>query len=172
MKLIPLTQGYFAKVDDEDYELLMQFKWHIYPNEDGRLYASHTAYMDGVSKTVSMHRFLLWLCIGDKRQGDHIDHDGLNNQKYNLRIATCSQNNYNTTAKAGSTSKYKGVFLLKGRQKLRNGETIFYPSITAGIKANGKREYLGTFKNEEEAALAYDKRAKELHGEFARLNFP
>ena len=92
---------------------------------------------------------------------DHIDHDGLNNSRPNLQLATRSQNAYNrrkTSSKC--TSKYKGVCFNK-----REGKWI------SSIKVEGKRIYLGYFDNQIDAAKAYDKAAKEYHKNFAVLNF-
>ena len=91
---------------------------------------------------------------------DHIDHNGLNNCRSNLRLSTMAQNVRNTISRGGS-SKYKGVHWCK-RSKKWTGQICF----------NGKGHHLGGFRDEIEAAKAYDKRAKELHGEFACLNFP
>ena len=97
--------------------------------------------------------------IENKEQVDHIDRNKLNNHISNLRWATCSENLGNQLSRKGSTSKYKGVYFHKSRGKWM-----------ARIKVNGKRKYLGRFKYEKEAALAYNKAAKEIYGEFALLN--
>ena len=91
---------------------------------------------------------------------DHIDHNGLNNQKYNLRIATHSQNCQNRRPCKNSSSKYRGVCWHKKNKKW-----------TAHIKIDKKTIYLGIFESEEDAAMAYDAKAKELHGEWTYLNF-
>jgi hypothetical protein len=91
---------------------------------------------------------------------DHRDRNGLNNTKQNLRLATRSQNNCNTMHRRGS-SKYRGVSREKETGKWK-----------CKICFNGICIYLGLFEAEEDAARAYDKAAKELHGEFASLNFP
>jgi hypothetical protein len=93
---------------------------------------------------------------------DHIDGNGLNNTRGNLRIATTKQNTWNRKKRTIPTSsKYKGVSVIKGRDRWQ-----------CRIYANGTRFFLGYFASEIEAARAYDKKAIELFGEFARLNFP
>lgn len=91
---------------------------------------------------------------------DHRDHEGLNNTRTNLRLATRSQNSCNNKKTRGRSSKYKGV----SRDKRGYWR--------AKIHFKGKHIFLGYFDNEIDAARAYDKAAKELHGEFAVLNFP
>ena len=92
---------------------------------------------------------------------DHIDHNGLNNRRSNLRLCTTAQNARNVFSYKGSTSKYKGVCWYKEGRKW-----------AAKIKLNNKAYHLGLFEDETEAAIAYDKKARELHGEFGCLNFP
>lgn len=163
MKEIKLTQGFVAMVDDEDFEWLNQWKWHARKDDNG-YYAGRSIYLGGGSKnqkikTISMHRLIMNTPKG--METDHIDHNGLNNQRHNLRNATHSQNQYNRLPRG--SSKYLGVTVLQnGKEKGR---------ITAEIRCNGRRINLGRFKTEEEAARAYDLKAKEFYGEFANLNF-
>ncbi len=165
MKLIELTQGKFAQVDDEDYELLSQYKW--YAVEDHNTFYALTritipkAERVGKTrqKTIIMHRFILRL-TNRKILVDHEDHNGLNNQKYNLREATPSENNCNVNSHKDSRSKYVGVDFSKSENRWRSR-----------IKTSEKRIMLGWFKIEEDAARAYDKAAKKYHKEFANLNF-
>lgn len=160
MKLIPLTQGKFAKVDDEDYEWLMQFKWQA-SLERGIWYAvSGFSNKEKGSGKLRMHRLILGLT--DRYElGDHIDHDGLNNQRNNLRNSNHSTNAMNKRKKTGL--EYKGVCISRIRGH------IYYRSF---IMINGQSSYLGNFKTAMEAAKTYDKKALELFGEFAKLNFP
>ena len=97
----------------------------------------------------------------DHRVVDHIDHDGLNNRKRNLRLCTFAENCRNTRRTAPSTSKYKGVHWNKRRKKW-----------AASIRFDNKTYHLGCFDSELAAALAYDQAAKKYHGAFASLNFP
>ena len=91
---------------------------------------------------------------------DHINHDGLNNTRKNLRLATHAQNKRNQRSFKPASSKYKGVYYAKQEKAYR-----------ADIQYNGKKIFLGRFKKETDAAKAYDKKAKELFAEFACLNF-
>jgi hypothetical protein len=156
MKTIKLTQGKVALIDNEDYDKIIQLKWFAQKASNNNFYAINRGRgPHRTRKFIAMHRFILNAPF--KLQVDHIDHNGLNNQKSNLRICTCQQNQTNKTA--FGKSKYRGVFFDEGR-------------IRCAIKINGKYTYLkGPFKTEEDAANAYDALAKIHHGEFANLNF-
>lgn len=163
MKLIPLTQGKFAQVDDDDYEELSKHKWHVMTGKY-TCYAVRKVYLGGGRKnpkytTVWMHRQIL--NVEDKLAlVDHKDHDGLNNQKNNIRKCTRSQNQRNKRSEINSTSKYLGVDYDSKRNRWKSR-----------IRSNGKEKHLGRFINEIDAAKAYDIAAAEIHGEFANLNF-
>jgi hypothetical protein len=159
MKLISLTQGKFAQVDDEDYEWLNQFKWHAHKDKS-TFYAM--GYING--KNTLMHRLILKI-TNPKIQGDHRDRNVLNNQRNNIRIATHSQNKVNGVSYKNSSSKFRGV----GLYKMNNGFKD-YEYWRASIQKDGKLMRLGLFKNETDAAMAYNKKATELFGEFANLN--
>lgn len=154
MKTIPLTQGLFALVDDEDFEYLNQWKWYA-ARQWNTYYAFRQDYSSGKPKTIRMHREVMG---EDPRNIDHRDGDGLNNQKCNLRYCTHSQNHQNRKHHRNTSSIYKGV-------------SLTYNKWRAQIMNQGKVAYIGLFYTEEEAALAYDTKAKELFGEFARPNF-
>ena len=143
-----------ALVDDEDYNILRQFKWNT-TFVNGNAYAMHSFIIDDKQKGISMHRFIM--NVPDGLMVDHVDGNGLNNQKSNLRFCTKSQNAANSRTDKVGISKFKGVT----KQKGRNSFTTV---------CNGK--YIGSFKTEIEAAEEYDKHAHEIFKEFARLNFP
>lgn len=163
MKLIPLTQGKFAQVDDEDYDFLMQWKWHLLKSHKHCYAARKAKTENGKRGVILMHRVVLKLTIKETN-GDHIDRNTLNNQKLNLRVADLSQNGSNRTPKVNGTSKYLGVC----RIKRKNGISVMW---MAQIRKDNKNRYLGSFKTEEEAAKKYDEEAIKTHGEFANLNF-
>lgn len=149
-KQIELTNGYVALVDDEDFERLNSFNWCMAKRSTG-VYA--VTNLNG--KTVLMHRLIL--ACDSSLQIDHIDRDGLNNQKTNLRVATQSQNRAN--AVWFNPTGFKGV-IKHGRKWLSR------------IEKSDTKYRIGAFDNPEDAARAYDAKARELFGEFAYLNFP
>jgi len=155
---ISLTQGRVAVLDDCDYEYLSRWKWYAMKNKNA-FYAVRNVLATTGRTLVLMHREILK--PPDGVPCDHIDGDGLNNQRANLRICTNTQNAYNQRPLAGYTSCFKGVHRTGDRRKWQ-----------ALIRNAGKRIYLGRFANERDAARAYDRATHALHGEFARLNFP
>src|SRR6266850_2330867 len=161
MKEILLTRGYVATVNDEGHDLANPFKWcaSVIRRKDGSIRHVY-AYRKANGQTILLHRFLLGI-TDQKTRVDHKDGDGLNNLSSNLRIATCSQNQSNQKkCKTTTSSVYKGVTWYKRDSKW-----------AAQIMQDGKRKYLGSFSNELQAALAYDKTARYMFGEFARTNF-
>lgn len=163
-------QEYYALVDDSDYESLIKHTWSVH-------HKGNTSYavtkVDG--KQIKMHRMILGL-TDPKIFTDHEDGNGLNNQKYNIRECSNSENQKNKIKKTG-LSKYKGVTWITRRYKRKSkstGEMIMHESSKweATIKTTEKYVYLGRFINEIDAAKAYDAAAKIHHGEFAKLNFP
>jgi HNH endonuclease len=158
MKAIPLTQGKVALVDDADFEWLSQWKWQAVL-EGHVWYAIRTDRSGDRERKVKMHRLIMGEPEGVEI--DHQDGDGLNNQRGNLRQATHSQNHQNRRKIRGCSSKYKGVSWHKLCKRWQ-----------AYIKLSGVRRHLGLFKSEKVAALAYDFAARDLFGEFAKLNFP
>ena len=151
MKIVQLTFGKEALVDDEDYEFLMQWSWGFEPRENTG-YARRKFY----GRTVYMHQLVA------KRSGlivkndvDHCDGNGLDNRRENLRPATRSQNNANQCLSRRNKSGYKGVYWSSAAQKWA---------------AQLARKYLGLFEDPCEAARAYNEAATAQFGEFAKLN--
>ncbi len=150
---IPLTRGMTAWVDAEDYPKVAGLRWQPLPANGGKFYAKAGRY-----PTLLLHRVIM--DAGDDELIDHEDGNGLHCWRSNLRRATPAQNQFNRASMPGSSSRFKGVVLTPtGRWR-------------AKIRANNVEYRLGTFESEEVAARAYDNSARELHGEFARLNFP
>jgi hypothetical protein len=153
MKEIPLTRGLIALVDDEDFAKVAPYRWTALKAPKGRWYA-HSR-MAG-STWIYLHRFLM--NAPPDRQVDHKDGDGLNCQRFNMRLATTTQNQQNS-GRRGPTG-FKGVSRVAGRWYVH-------------IKVDGKRlQNFGGYATAEEAARVYDVAATVYHGEFAQLNFP
>ena len=157
---IPLTQGKYAIVDPEDFERLNKHKWYA-DKRSNTFYAIRCVGPRRKIKYIRMHREVIH--PPDHLVVDHINHNGLDNRKANLRHATRAQNNRNRLiiVRKNSSSKYKGVNWNKSKKKWR-----------ARIHVDGECIFLGYFKDEIEAAKAYDKAAKKYYKEFASLNFP
>lgn len=155
MKEIKLTQGKAALVDDADFQWLNQWKWYAQNTKSGFYAIRRVGHAGGI---ICMHRLILGL-IKPKQKADHKDRDTLNNQRSNLRIATHAENMSNRRVFKNSSSKYLGVHWFKRDKK-------WYATITK----DNKKQTIGSFSEEDQAALAYNEAAKRLHGEFANLN--
>lgn len=159
MKEIPLTQGYVALVDDEDYAGASAFNWCVEIRDGGaRYYARRRTrtWETCVAGQITLHQWL----TGWPRT-DHINGNGLDNRRANLRPVTNTQNSANRRRGRNNTSGFKGVSWRKDIQ-----------CWTAYIRGNGQASHLGMFDNAEAAARAYDAAALTLWGEYASLNFP
>jgi hypothetical protein len=155
MKEIPLTKGYTAIVDDEDYERLVSIgKWQVNVTRQ-HVYAIHSMNRG----RLYMHRVVLPSPV----LVDHINGDGLDNRRANLRVATPAQNSRNMRPMASSRTGFKGV--------ARQPRSRVNP-WRAYIRLNDRAHWLGVFRTAEAAARAYDAAATEHFGEFAHLNFP
>jgi hypothetical protein len=148
---IRLTNGGCALVDDEDFALASLFTWRAFRPRNVTYAVTQRSRRDGGNRTVYMHD----LVTGD-RQIDHVNGDGLDNRRANLRRATASENQANVSGRGG-LSRFRGVSLSRGYWR-------------AYISLGGKQVHLGHFKSEAEAALAYNQAAQARWGSFARLN--
>ena len=162
---VPQNTTYAGKicvVDPEDYEELSKYKWYAVRSPRGFYAVRSAKAKNGRSgqKNVRMHRVILK--APEDKFIDHINHNGLDNRKSNLRICTMQQNTWNMRKQKGNcTSQYKGVTWRKDIGKWQ-----------ARIICDGKRISIGFFDDEKAAAMAYDAKAKELFGEFAAPNLP
>lgn len=143
---------FIVNFDKKDHSTIIQYNWHI--QHSGRsIYPLTNIWKNGKRTVIRMH-----MLIYPNLLVDHVDGNGLDNRRKNLRIATKQENNRNTRKRLdGKTSKYKGVC------KHNNG-------FTAQISINAKRIYLGYFKNEIDAAICYNKAAIKNFGKFANIN--
>lgn len=155
---IPLTKGFEAIVDPDDYEVVSTYSWQALVDPNKRTVYAVTAIREpnGRQKRVLMHRMILG--ASHSEQIDHRDGDGLNNRRQNLRKATGNQNAYNRRRRVTASNPFRGV------ERLPSGRW------RATITAEGRRQHLGTFPTAEEAAEAYNRSARTLHGDFASLN--
>lgn len=147
-------------IDKEDYERLIGNGWSLSLTEHGYIFCNkYLGKKDGKYKYE--RKYLHALIMGTPKGlfTDHINGNRLDNRKKNLRICSAGQNTYNMKSNHGTSSSHKGVY----KHSVNN-------RWIAQIRKAGKTEYLGSFKTEKEAALTYNRRAVELHGDFARLN--
>lgn len=157
MKQIPLTQGLYAIVDDEDFELLSKYKWGAHKGKK-TFYAVRQEKVNGKKRNIFMHRQLL----GISEKGlisDHINRNGLDNTKANLRACSITENNRNAGKNAKNKCGFKGVFW-----------DIAYGKYRVQISVDGRRTHIGRYDCLLEAAKAYNAAAVKYHGEFANLN--
>ncbi len=157
MKKIALTQGKFAKVDDSDYDFLNKWKWTAVKDTKTFYATRHGKFsVEGNRNLVYMHRVILK--TPKKLKTDHIDGDGLNNQRKNLRVCTDSQNAQNKSKPKNNTSGIKGVSWYSKGNKWR-----------ATINIQGKYVHLGYFTDKVDAYKAYCVACVKYHGDFARI---
>jgi excisionase family DNA binding protein len=149
-------KGESILIDACNHEWATQYTWFTSKN-----YAVRSKGARITRRHISMHREILGLEHGDKREGDHKNGNTLDNRRCNLRISTRSQNQWNRKNTKKGASKYKGVWWNKQANKW-----------SATITKNGQSHYLGLHHDELDAARAYDAAARKLFGEFAAPNFP
>lgn len=164
MKEIPLTQGRIALVSDADFDMLMRIskKWGCFRRVDN-IYVVTSTMINGKQVRIFMHRVLM-----NPEKGyfvDHINGNGLDNRRENLRIATHAQNMRNSKKRKSSKWPYKGI-------SYDNRSYHLSKKWRVRIRIDGKQIYAGRFETPEEAARKYDELARQFYGEFAKLNFP
>ena len=168
MAEIPLTQGMVAIVDEEDFDYLNRWRWCVSredkrEGEGNRIYYAVRGWREGTKqKRITMHQLLIDVPKG--KEIDHWDTDGLNNRRSNLRICDHRQNIWNRRKQANTSSIYKGVSWNKRGEKWE--AYIHLPDQ----KRKGRKRRLGLFKDEKQAALAYNQAATSSFGKFAKLN--
>lgn len=148
MKEIRLAGGKTTIVDDDDFDFINKWKWHL--DIDG--YAKRNTRAGNKSRTIKMHREIM--NTPDGMETDHINGNKLDNRKCNLRIATSSQNHANSKVRNSNKTGKKGVRVDHGKYR-------------AQISIHGKKIHLGMFDSLDDAATAYAEKAKEIYGEFA-----
>jgi hypothetical protein len=156
MNTIKLRNGLDVFIDEDDYDNVKRYRWNLKSNGDTCKYAVTYIYGNNKQKVLRMHRLIMNPAEGEEI--DHINGNGLDNRKCNLRIASAWQNNMNVRKNKVNTSGFKGVDKSLKKWKAR-------------IQYGRKRIHIGTYNNKIDAAKAYDKKARELFGEFANLNF-
>ena len=163
MKLLELTQGRHAKVDNEDWDYLRRWKWYAScKGKRGQYYGCRTLRKGETgSRCRLLHYEVLRLRqpLGGGKVIDHINRDPLDCRKGNLRICTHRENLRNQRPQRRGTSQYRGVYFQRRKGKW-----------TAKIKYEGKSKYLGLFKTEYQAMLIYNGAAMRYFGLFAYLN--
>lgn len=152
-----------ALVDEKDYEELNRYRWYIISSPTSSIiYACRHIQLENYPSMILMHRQIMGLILTPNIFIDHKNTNGLDNRRENLRIATKSQNGANTSKKEyifNCSSTYKGVCWNKRMNKWQ-----------AQIRYRREFYYLGCFTNEKDAAIAYNNKARELFGEFAKFN--
>jgi hypothetical protein len=156
MREVPVGKnGHVALVDDDDYALVSRYTWSLWSRPNGRtVYARTHVWRDGKRTTIRMHTMLTGY-----RLTDHINYDGLDNQRSNLRAVTHHQSNQHRRKQRGASSQYRGVSWHRDLNKW-----------VARLRVDGVLTHLGYCESEMDAALAYDEAARTIPGQ--ELNFP
>lgn len=159
MYIIKLSQNKYSLIDNEDFDKISKYKWSY------DKYAFRVDWSGNKPKKILLHRFIM--DVPKNMEIDHINRDKLDNRKSNLRIVTKQQNSLNRNKPkfkitAEKVSIYKGVSWISNKKRIKRWRSY--------ISFKGKHYFIGLFKEEKDAALAYNKKAIELHGNFAKLN--
>ena len=158
-KKILLTQNKIALIDDIDYKIISQFKWYAHHSHNNIWYAVRNGppKKNGFQTRILMHRLIIFppKCF----QVDHINNDGLDNRRRNLRIVTPTENSHNAQLQINNTSGYRGVCY-------HNRDKIWMAYMTIA----GKFTHLGRFTTARNAAKAYDEMVIKLRDKFAKTN--
>ena len=152
---VPLTKGYEAIIDAADVPLISAWNWTTVVGRSN-IYAFRSYWADKNKRTLYLHRAIMGEPEGF--QVDHINGNGLDNRRANLRLATGSQNQHNRGANLHNTSGFKGVTWHKEAQKWQ-----------AQVALGGKNKYLGRYNTAEAAHAAYAEASAKYHGKFGRL---
>lgn len=155
-RILPLTKGLFSLVDADDFDWLNQWCWNADRACETKRLNFYARRMGANREVIKMHRLIMGF---PDAIVDHRNLDGLDNRRKNLRKATSNQNLANTTERSHRNGQFKGVY--RHHRKWMAAGTFY-----------GKHVFLGMFSSPEDAARAYDAKAIEAFGEFARLNFP
>ena len=155
-----IGDGFFSEIDSSDFELVSKYSWRVLKSykKSKFFYVATTSYELGKRRHIVMHRLLMGVLNKPGKQVDHINGNGLDNRRSNLRICSQSQNMMNRK-KHTSSSKFKGVSWNKERKRW-----------SSQIKLRGKQTHLGYFNCEKEAAEVYDNSANRMFGEYALTN--
>ena len=164
-RLIPLTQGQNAIVDALDFEWLSKYNWYAQWCECTQSFYArrHLPTTNEKRPILPMHREILGCSPAE--EGDHKNHDTLDNRRNNLRKCTRAENIRNREMHRCNKSGFKGV------SRVRNGRGTLCSTWRAVIRKDRKRVHIGCFATAKEAAAAYDQAAKTYFGDFAHVNF-
>jgi hypothetical protein len=159
---VHLVDGPVAVIDSADVEIVQGIRWRsFHPPSSKTPYA--TGYIPGRKAPVYMHRLIMGVVnSGRKTECDHRNHNGLDNRRSNLRVCTHSQNSANRRRVEGAATPYRGIAWRPKRNKW----------VAIVNDPSGGRIEAGAFTDPIEAAMAFDRKAREVYGEFATLNFP
>ena len=159
-----VINGFKVIIDGDNYEFVASHKWSVnkwaLEHSGNTYFSTYIKELSGRNHTSTfLHRYIMGCSTGDGNHVDHINRNTLDNRRSNLRICNQSENNKNVGKRKNNKSGYKGVYWHKNRAKWR-----------AQIKCDSSLFHIGYFLTKEEAAIAYNNKAIELHGEFALLN--